>query len=308
MIKYKLKQYKNWFYSDERILFPDSLKTDSKGFNFLSKLLNTTSTKKNFILDFSQVIWFEANLCAILGAILWKSNTDYKSNFTFENIKNEYLKSTLKNNGFLEIVDGSKSNNNIHSGIPFSIFNMKNEAEVEEYIYKYILKTHWIPKMSEGAKRKIFRSIFELYQNSVMHSGAEHIFVCGQFYHNKGRMALTMVEIGRTFKTNVTKFNPLFAEYNGIECIEWAVKSGNTTKDKKEAGGLGLDLIKEFLSLNNGKLQICSDDGYWEEKKNTKFVQILKSKFTGSIVNIEFNLRDQNSYILKEELRVEDIL
>lgn len=307
-MEYELKQYKNWFYPEEHILFPENLKTDPKGFNFFSNLLVKTSVKKTFILDFKNVKWFEANLCAILGAILLRSNKEFKANFTFENIDNEYLKSTLKNNGFLKIVDGSKSLSDIHSGIPFSMFDMKNEDEVERYIYKYILKKHYIPKMSEVAKRKIFRSIFELYQNSVMHSGADSIFVCGQFYHNRGTMALTMVEIGRTFKKNVTEHDKRFVGYSGVESIEWAVKSGNTTKSEKETGGLGLDLIRDFLKLNKGKLQICSDDGYWEEKKSIKFVQTLKNKFSGSIVNIEFNLRDNSSYISKEELKIEDIL
>lgn len=310
MIKFELKQHKNWFSNnqEEVINFPSFLISDNSGYSFLAKLIKITSKKRNFVLDFKNVTRFEPNLCAVVGAILIKSNESFKSNFSIINIQSEVLSKTLENNGFHTLLNGMLMNENITSSIPFSVFDMKNEEDVENYIYKYILKTRWIPKMSDGAKRKIYRSIFELYQNSVMHSGASKIFVCGQFYHFKGRMSLTMVEIGRTFKKNVTEFDKKFSNFNSVQCIEWAVKSGNTTKNKEEAGGLGLDLIREFLTLNNGKLQICSDDGYWEEKKNTKFAQKINDIFTGSIVNIEFNLNDQNSYFSKEEFKIEDIL
>ena len=156
--------------------------------------------------------------------------------------------------------------------------------------------------MSEQAKKKVFRSIFEMYQNSVMHSGADNLFVCGQFYFHKRRMALTMVEFGRTFKENVARHNEAFKDYSGLKAIEWAVISGNTTKKAEETGGLGLDLIREFLQMNEGKLQIRSADGYWEEKKGVNFAKDCTNQFSGSVVNIEFNLRDENIYYAKEEI------
>ncbi len=142
---------------------------------------------------------------------------------------------------------------------------MADEKMVEEYIYKYILKSNLVPEMSPGAQNKVFRSIFEIYQNSVMHSGAKSNFVCGQYFKYRGTMALTMVEVGRTFKDNVCCHDSAFNNYTGKECLKWAVEKGNTTKGVTETGGLGLDLIRQFLKLNKRKLQILSADGYWEE-------------------------------------------
>ncbi|KYG71762.1 hypothetical protein EV198_1976 [Roseivirga ehrenbergii] len=298
----------SWFSKSERIELPIFLKTDYLGFNFLSELHKFTSSKGKYKLDFQNVEWLEANLCAVLGAII-ETNKAQGSDFEFINLNDRYIENTLRNNGFLNYIKQAHATpSKTHSGIPFRTFDLKDEEELEEYIYKYVLLAREVPNMSAGAKRKIFRSIFEVYQNSVMHSGANQVFVCGQFYKFKGRMALTMVEVGHTFKHNVTSHKPEYRSYDGVKSIEWAVKSGNTTKPNNETGGLGLDLIRSFLKLNNGKLQIRSADGYWEEKKGVKFVSSCSSNFEGSIVNIEFNLRDTNEYYTPEEIDIKSIL
>ncbi|MAC93919.1 MAG: hypothetical protein CMC96_00310 [Flavobacteriales bacterium] len=299
----------NWFGKTRAIIaFPSHLKTDDEGFNFLAYLQKETEGKLTYVLDFSSVEWVEANLCAVIGAIILYNQTK-GAYFEFENLNNNYLKNTLKNNGFLELIKkGKTKSTHKHSGIPFKEFDMKDEDMVEEYIYKYVLLSDEVPEMSEAAKRKIYRSIFEVYQNSVIHSGAEKVFVCGQFYRYKKRMALTMVEIGRTFKQNVNEYSKEYENYSAIESIEWAVQSGNSTKKDSTPGGLGIDLIREFLKLNRGKLQIFSSNGYWEEKKGTKFVKHCVNPFAGSIVNIEFNLFDTNTYISTEEIDIKDIL
>lgn len=231
----------------------------------------------------------------------------YGASFELKNLDNNYLYQTLRNNGFLELVQGEKRSLHRHSGIPFKEFDMKSEGVVERYIYDYVLLSREVPKMSTGAMKKVFRSIFEIYQNAVMHSGAANIYVCGQFYRVRKRMALTMVEIGHSFKHNVQNHIKQFESLNGLKCIEWAVQSGNTTKPKDETGGLGLDLIRSFLIMNEGKLQIRSADGYWQEKSGLSSGNLCKNSFNGSIVNIEFNLLDKNQYFTQDELDVKDI-
>lgn len=291
----------------KEFIFPSTLISDEDGYNYFTKLLGDTQYKQAYILNFKNVTFIEANLCAVLGAII-VTNKEKGASFEYVNITNSFLIRSIKNNGFLELMEGTRTNYISSTCIPFRTFDMKNEMEVEKYMYQYILHSRHVPTMSDGAKKKIFRSIFEIYQNSVIHSGADKIFVCGQYFPGKGKMALTMVEIGRTFKFNVTSHKPEYSNYTGAECINWAVKSGNTTKSLNETGGLGLDLIRTFLKLNEGKLQIRSADGYWEETKSVNFAHSCTNSFSGSIVNIEFNLRDKQSYITPEELNIKDIL
>ena len=292
------------------VIFPASLRTDLSGFSFFAQLLRETRRVGDFVFNFTNVEWIEANLCAILGAII-KENQKYGAKFEFIKMNHPYLERTLTNNGFINIIKQPKihlGSNSSHSGIPYKSFDMANENDVESYIYDFVLLSREVPKMSSGAKKKIYRSIFEIYQNSVLHSGADELYVCGQFYRGKKRMALTMVEIGRTFKDNVTSCKEEYALFTGVECLKWAVVSGNTTKPKTETGGLGIDLIREFLKMNGGKIQIRSADGYWEEKKGITFAYDCLHDFQGSIVNIEFNLFDENEYTTEEELVIKDIL
>jgi hypothetical protein len=291
----------------QEILFPITLIANADGFDFLAALLVKTSLKGKFIFDFSNVKRFDPHLSAVIGCII-VTNAKNGASFEFTGLQNEFVKKTLINNGLFELIGGAKRPNNFNSGIPLKRFDMKSELELEKYIYKYLLLTSKDFNLSDAAQKRIFRSIFEIYQNSVMHSGAEEIFVCGHKFVRRGVLALTMVEIGSTFKDNVTTFKKSYSHFSGSQSISWAVKSGNTTKIATETGGLGLDLIREFLGLNHGKLQIRSAEGFWEEKKDVIFTQDFKHNFGGSIVNMEFNLRDAKSYFINEELEIRDIL
>jgi hypothetical protein len=51
---------------------------------------------------------------------------------------------------------------------------------------------------------------------------------------------------------------------NSDQAIEWALQEGNTTRKGSVPGGLGLKLIREFIAMNKGRIQIVSDRGYWE--------------------------------------------
>jgi hypothetical protein len=301
MIDILFRKNKN---NERVIVVSGSIKTDIHGFNFLTDFYYQTEKTSNYLLDFSECVWFEGNLCAVFAEIISERR---QLGATFDcNINSipQKIKSTFINNGFLNFLNPkTQPTLKKSTGVPITQFDMKDEDAFQSYIYENFLTEDLSLKMSELAKKKIYRSIFELYSNSVLHSGAKHVTVCGQYYNYKGKLALTMVEIGNTFKQNVTRYNNAFDGYSGKQCIQWAVESGNTTKPSLKAGGLGLDLIRTFLKMNEGKLQINSADGYWEEKKGTIFAADCKH-FPGSIVNIEFNLRDNNSYISHEERKI----
>lgn len=289
--------------------FPKSLKTDNEGFTFLAELKGATQEKKCYFLVLTNVTWLEANLCAVLGAIIHSAKQN-GSKFYLREPNSSQLLQTLKNNGFVDYIENKKISikNKITSSIAFTNFKIEQEKEMEAYIEDILNTTSLDINISKQARKKIVRSLFELYQNSVMHSGAAEVFVCGQFYKYKKRVALTMVEFGRSFKDNVSKHKEMYKDYSAKECIAWAVESGNTTKEVSDTGGLGLDLIRGFLQLNEGKIQIRSSKGYWEEKKGVIFAEDCENLFQGSIVNVEFNLRDENQYIATAEVDPNSLL
>lgn len=89
--------------------------------------------------------------------------------------------------------------------------------------------------------------------------------------------------------------------------IQWALTEGNTTKTGNQPGGLGLKLIKDFIQINQGKLQIASQFGYYEFSAGGESYQEMHNDFPGTCIYIEINTNGSSSYCLKSELASEDI-
>ena len=88
-------------------------------------------------------------------------------------------------------------------------------------------------------------------------------------------------------------------QLSSVETIRWAFKEGNTTKNAP--GGLGLAILKDFMALNEGEIQMVSGDAMIEYKKGEFYETPLVKAFPGTIVNLKFNCADQKSYSLKNE-------
>jgi len=91
------------------------------------------------------------------------------------------------------------------------------------------------------------------------------------------------------------------------DAISWATEGRNTTKNGAIPGGLGLKLLREFITLNKGVLRIVSDAGYWELSGGKTSTFVFGNHFPGTVVNIEINTSDTRSYMLGSELAESDI-
>ncbi len=260
---------------------------------------------KRITISFKNTWWFEANLSAVLGAIVELMVNDGKK-VKVADIKSN-IKSVLKRNRFLcefgeiEIID---TNDTI---VSYKKFSPAADDAFLNYIKTELLDKRDFPKHSKRLGKKINESIFEMYENARTHGRCKQIHTCGQYYPGKTpkRLDITIVDMGKTIKTNVNEY--LNKKLTGSETILWALKNGHTTKTGNISGGLGLDIIFEFIKLNNGKIQIISSDGYWEFRRGEIQTMLFKNYFPGTIANIEFNLDDSSIYQLKEEISLDDI-
>ncbi len=270
----------------------------------LKKISNT-----EIIIDFSYCRWFEANLAAVLGAI-FDNVCENNNSINISNLEGR-IKNILNRNGFLKQFGIPDIKDTNKTTIPYREFSQEKGPGFKDYIREKLLQKKNFPDLSILAEKKINESIFELFENAYTHGICKKIHTCGQYFPNKrpARIDMTIVDMGQTIKTNVNRFMEKFGNkvLSGSEAIEWALIKGHTTKTGDNPGGLGLDVIFEFIKLNKGKIQIVSADGYWEFRKGKMEAKLFDKDFPGTIANIEFNLDDSSYYQLKSEISLDNI-
>jgi hypothetical protein len=289
------------------INIPRSVSTDSNGFKFLVEAYNRTKDVdfSTIIFDFKNCTWFEANLCAVLGAIAHEI-TQNINNIEFINM-NGSIKSIFSKNTFLSHFGGDIVEDVYNTTIRYKRYQANEQTLFKRYLDEELLAKDAFPNMSVHLKKKINQSIFEIFENAITHGSSDYVFSCGQHYpqHNPPRIDFTIVDMGRSIKKNVNAY--LKAILDGKKAIEWAVEANNTTKQGNTPGGLGLKLIREFSNLNKGKVHIVSAEGFWQQTdKNTILAQNFINSFPGTIVNIEVNLNDDDYYYSKEEAELNE--
>lgn len=277
------------------VQIPFSIKSDHQGYQKLIAICNhvLNSRYEDLQVSFAGVRWFEANLCAALGAAIFTKQENGGS-VSLSNCS-DYYKGLFRRNGFSRLFGDATYDLLNDTTIKFTIHQPNDTQQISDYINRRLVEKRDFPNLSKVLKNKISQSFFEVYENAIFHSDCNEIFSCGQFYPRKNppRIDFTVVDLGRTIKANVAEH--LKVKISGWEAVRWAVMENNTTKTGSIPGGLGLKLIEEFVELNNGKIQIVSADGYWELRRGKRLAMPMRNSFPGTIVNFEINL-DNNFY------------
>lgn len=287
-----------------QIKFKRDIKTNVEGYKQLVSILDEAMKSMDdvIIFDFSNVIFFEANLCAVLATIVEILEESGKI-VEFINFNNR-VETILRKNGFLLSYGFKPIHDNYHTSIRYQKFNPKysgDDSNFENYIKSELLSKSDFPSHSKLLGKHITLRIFELYENARTHGLCKHIHACGQYFPkmNDKPLNITIVDTGRNFQENVSAF--LGTQINAIEAIDWALKKGNTTKTGNISGGLGLDLIFQFIQHNKGKIQILSSNGFWEWHRGITTKDFIPHHFNGTIANLRFNLNDTSHYYLSGE-------
>lgn len=275
---------------------------DIKTYNDLIDLYNMLSLHKNkrILIKIKKVEFISANLLALLGCALDVSIIN-GNKVDFQNIHTN-VKNLMQKNGFRRYFNWDSRLDEYHSTIEYKIFSATTEnlEEFEKYILINIFNRKEMPKMYGRAKDVMIDNFLEMFNNVIDHAFSEKVFVCGQYFHKKQNLVLTIVDIGDTIKENVLNFldNNEFRQDN---TLKWAIISGNSTKQKCAPGGLGFSIILDFLELNDGCFTLISDNECYEVNGKGKRFLNMEQKFPGTIVTISFNLHDNSSYIYIDE-------
>lgn len=256
-------------------------------------------------LDFSTCSFFEANMTAPFYAVL-SHVFDGLNEISIVNMQ-VGVEKILRKNQFLCMFGYSALQDFNQTTLPFKKFKLQAGDQFSDYLDQY-LKGKGLPQMSNALTKKFRQSLLEIFQNSAVHSDSSSgIFVCGQFFPTKQRFDISIADAGIGIRENVRRYlND--KKISSRDAIRWALTEGNTTRQGgNQPGGLGLKLIKEFIRLNKGKIQIISRFGFYQYSNSGELLLKMDEDFPGTSVNIEINTGDTSSYCLKTELREDDI-
>lgn len=248
-------------------------------------------------------VFFAANMSAALGAILDKFTANLNSiNF---DLKPE-IETILSKNDFLTYFGKQRAVDINKTTIKFQKLKPTDGKYFKNYVIEELIEGHTadLPQMSKGVKEKIVEAIYEIFVNAQIHSETEFIYTCGQFFPNKNKIEFTIVDTGIGFREKINK--RFGSNLRAIKAIEWAVEENRTTKEGV-SGGLGLAVLKEFVNINKGKMQIISNDGFYQFDCNGEILKEFRGEFPGTIVNLQFRTDDNNNYSLKSEIDINDI-
>lgn len=286
------------------ITFTDDIRTDFDGYQCLLRVLEEglNSSDDTIIFDFRNVRFLEANLCAVIAAII-EILEQHGKTVTLCKFQNQ-VETILRKNEFLLPYNYGTIVDRYQTAIPYRKFDPSNQIDdnnFEEYIRTELLSKNDFPSISDLLGKHITLRIFELYENARTHGHCSYIHACGQYFPQKLEKPLniTIVDRGKNFQENVSEY--VGKSIDALFAIEWAMQKGNTTKTGNISGGLGLDLIFQFVQHNKGKIQVISSNGFWEWHRGSIKKLFLPHSFNGTIANLRFNLNDTSYYSLAEE-------
>jgi hypothetical protein len=212
----------------------------------------------------------------------------------------------LSKNGFLSNYGREALPDTWGTTIPYRRFDAKDDRYFAGYIEEEFVQRSEMPRMSRGLLKKFRESVFEIFSNSVIHSQTKlGIFSCGQYFPKRDRLDFSVADLGIGIRHNILEQTGL--DLPAAAAIAWATDGQNTTKRGSIPGGLGLKLLREFITLNSGRIQIVSDSGYWALEGGEVIIKELPYSFPGTVVSIEIDTADKRSYKLSSEISEKDI-
>jgi len=254
--------------------------------------------------DFSSCHFLRPNAVAFLGGLsrlieLRKGRAVFDWSTLFPRGK---VITNLCQNGFAGAFGHSSSGWDGNS-IPYREDRTLNMNEIMDYLtYNWIGKG-WL-HISDRLRDAIAGRMWEIYNNAFEHSGSEiGVFSCGQHFERKNELILSVVDFGQGIAANVRNYlsrDPRAEKLTGAGCLQWAFQRGTSTRPNGVARGLGLDLLREFIRVNHGKLEVYSNEGYGIIDENGERFENRDIAFEGTVLHITLHC-DEKLYRFADE-------
>lgn len=257
------------------------------------------------IFDFSECHFLRPNAVAFLGGLARLIEFRLgRASFDWSTLNDSWVRTTIRQNGFAYSFGDSKAPWD-GTSIPYRENQILNMTEIMDY-----LTYQWIGNerihVSGRLQNAIVGNMWEIYNNAFEHSDSDiGVFSCGQYFPNKKILLLSIVDFGHGIPAKIRGFfsqrvaDKRVAQLTDASCLQWAFKAGTTTK-VDEPGGSGLGLLKEFIRLNQGKLEIYSNKGYAIIDKEGERYREHSSSFEGTFVHVTVHCDEKLYKFLNE--------
>lgn len=278
-----------------------------KPWNIFLATINPAFTEKKLVcLDFSKCHFISAEGTAVLSGMKFvRDKKGCKTKIDYNTIQ-EDVRIVLKRWGFLDLFESSGSGWKVVSPIGTTIPIYKQERlmvnDIVNYIDQILLNRTEMPVMSAALHKEIRRSFFELFGNIFTHSDSIiGGIVCGQVFPKDRKIQIVFYDVGKGIARNVCKAEPSIT--SDEKAIEWALKRGTSTLSSESVSrGLGLYLIRMFLSVNEGEFRIYANQGAVKEVSGKQELQRLEYPVEGTLIDLRINIRDDVKYMLASEI------
>ncbi|MGE6184724.1 hypothetical protein ACLHZ2_18480 [Aeromonas media] len=189
--------------------------------------------------------------------------------------------------------------NNGHIGY-FEHDVIPDDNELTDYLSKVWLSEEKL-NIDSGLKSIIISKLVEIFTNAYGHGLNKNPFdlkviSCGQYRTKSKQLALSVLDLGGGIVERVTSASSF--KMGSTEAIEWALVKGNSTRTDSSNDlprGLGFDILKEFVSVNNGEIRIYSNNCLAKLDPSDSKYHVVKTdvNFPGTLVNIIINCDDK---------------
>jgi len=248
--------------------------------------------------DFSRCGFLRQNAVAFLGGLaqLIEQRAGIVT-FLWDSLP-DYILGNLQQNGFCATFGyghGPWSGNSI----PYREDHQLNKEGIADYLKKQWLGRGWV-NISPSLRDAIVGRVWEIYVNAFEHAQSNiGVYSCGQHYPSLKLIKLTVVDYGVGIPANVRVFKR-DPRISAAKALQWAFIPGTTTQPKGTSRGMGLDLLKEFVRVNKGLLEVFSHEGWGRINEHGEFFETRTGYFEGTLVNITLKC-DEFFYCLATE-------
>ncbi|MFM0512067.1 ATP-binding protein [Paraburkholderia sp. RL17-373-BIF-A] len=289
--------------SDQVRIYVPTINDSPSDFQNLFRLWQQVQySRTGAIFDFSNCTFLRPNAVAFLGGIARVSQQSGRpANFQWDSVAPPVLVN-LCQSGFAKAFGHLVPGWGGHS-IPYREDRTSASDPILDYLTDQWLGRGWL-NISEMLRDAIVGTVWEVYANSFEHGQSPvGVFSCGQHFKNGNELILSVADFGAGIPTKVRQFlreDPRSKSLRPGACLNWAFQRGNSTAARAVARGLGLDLLREFVCLNDGSLEVYSENGHALINRSGAYFADLPIGFSGTMVQIKLKC-DERFYRFKSE-------